>query len=187
MLAEVLEDGRERFAAKCDVLMPIYEYACPKCCVVFNFLSKKVNPAGSPRCPKCAHRKLTKQMSRFAMVQPRSSGVDPETRPLPDGMPGFDDPKMVRAMAEMEQETMALDHDNPRHLARILKKLKAILPASTLPKEFDQAVKRLEGGEDPETLEAEMGPVLDELMGGNERPGKRSSQSYTHDPGLYDF
>ena len=92
-----------------------------------------------------------------------------------------------RKMAEMEQEALTLDQDNPRDLARILKRLRGVLPSSTLPKEFDQAVKRLEGGEDPEKLEAEMGPVFDELMRRNQRPGKRSPQDYSHDPGLYDF
>ena len=47
--------------------MPIYEYACPKCRVIFNFLSKRINPDRLPVCPKCGNKKMTKQMSRFAM------------------------------------------------------------------------------------------------------------------------
>ena len=49
--------------------MPIYEYACPKCRVIFNFLSKRVNPDRTPACPKCGNRKMIKQMSRFAMTR----------------------------------------------------------------------------------------------------------------------
>ena len=47
--------------------MPIYEYACPKCRVIFNFLSKRIKPDRLPVCPKCGNKKMTKQMSRFAM------------------------------------------------------------------------------------------------------------------------
>jgi len=47
--------------------MPIYEYACPKCRVIFNFLSKRMTPDRLPTCPKCGNKKMTKQVSRFAM------------------------------------------------------------------------------------------------------------------------
>ncbi len=47
--------------------MPIYEYACPECRVIFNFLSKRINPDRLPVCPKCGNKKMTKHMSRFAM------------------------------------------------------------------------------------------------------------------------
>ena len=33
--------------------MPIYEFACPDCRKIFNFLSKRLQPAGPPACPKC--------------------------------------------------------------------------------------------------------------------------------------
>ena len=49
--------------------MPIYEFACPKCRRIFSFLSKRVNPDRQPVCPKCGHKKLSKQVSRFAMTQ----------------------------------------------------------------------------------------------------------------------
>ncbi len=35
--------------------MPIYEYACPKCRVIFNFLSKRIKPDRLPVCPKCGN------------------------------------------------------------------------------------------------------------------------------------
>ena len=56
--------------------MPIYEFSCPKCRVIFNFLSKRINPERVPACPKCGHKKMAKQMSRFAM----SKGLKEEGR-----------------------------------------------------------------------------------------------------------
>jgi putative FmdB family regulatory protein len=47
--------------------MPIYEFACPKCRKIFNFLSKRMNPDQPPTCPKCGNKKMVKQLSRFAM------------------------------------------------------------------------------------------------------------------------
>jgi len=47
------------------------------------------------------------------------------------------------------------------------------------------AIKRLEAGEDPEKIEADMGDVLGDFMGGNE--GGAGDGGYTHDSGLYDF
>jgi len=49
--------------------MPIYEFACPKCRRIFNFLSKRLNPARPPACPKCGNKKMVKQISRFAMTK----------------------------------------------------------------------------------------------------------------------
>ena len=49
--------------------MPIYEFACPKCRRIFSFLSKRVNPDRLPVCPKCGNKKMSKQVSRFAMTK----------------------------------------------------------------------------------------------------------------------
>lgn len=46
--------------------MPIYEYFCKDCNVIFNFMSAKVAPLTVPDCPKCHSRTLTKILSTFA-------------------------------------------------------------------------------------------------------------------------
>ena len=57
------------------------------------------------------------------------------------------------------------------------------MPPGSVPKELDTAIKRLEAGEDPEKIEADMGDVLGDFMGG----GAGGSGGYTHDSGLYDY
>ncbi len=170
--------------------MPIYEFACPKCRKIFNFLSKKVAPSRLPSCPKCGHRKLTKQVSAFAMTRglkapPASGGGEagPDSPPMPD----MDDPRMMRAMAEMERDMEHLDENNPRHMALMLKKMKDLIPAGSVPKDFDVAIKRLEAGEDPEKIEQDMGDVLGGLMGGEEDGPGAPGGDYSHDSGLYDM
>ena len=161
--------------------MPIYEFACPKCRRIFSFLSKRVNPDRLPVCPKCGNKKLTKEMSRFAMTRGLS-----ESGPSDEGagpMPDMNDPRIERAMAEMERDLGNLDENNPKHMAHMMRKMKDILPPGSVPKELEVAIKRLEAGEDPEKIEEDMGDVFGELMGGDGGGGG----GYARDEGLYDY
>jgi putative FmdB family regulatory protein len=168
--------------------MPIYEYACPKCRVIFNFLSKRVNPDRLPVCPKCGNKKMTKQVSRFAMSrglkEPAAKGAETEGGEPP--MPDFEDPRVERAMMDLERDMEQLDENNPRHMAHMIRKMKDLMPAGTVPKELDIAIKRLEAGEDPEKIEADMGDLLGDFMGGEEGPGGAGGP-YQRDGGLYDY
>jgi putative FmdB family regulatory protein len=164
--------------------MPIYEFACPKCRVVFNFLSKRMKPDGLPTCPKCGNRKMVKQMSQFAMTRGLK---EPAAGPMgeePGGsMPDMDDPRLMQAMSEIERDMEHMDENNPRHLAQMMKKMKDVMPPGTMPKEMDVAIKRLEAGEDPEKIEADMGDVFGDVMG----EGGGGGGGYSKDAGLYDY
>ena len=164
--------------------MPIYEFACPKCRRIFSFLSKRLKPDRLPVCPKCGHKKLSKQVSAFALSrglkEPAAAASGPgddEGGPMPD----MDDPRIMRAMGEMERDMEHLDENNPKHMAHMLRKMKDIMPAGTMPKEMDIAIKRLEAGEDPEKIEADMGDGLGDLMGGPEGAGGAGGGGDTKD------
>jgi putative FmdB family regulatory protein len=165
--------------------MPIYEFACPKCRVIFNFFSKRINPEHPPKCPKCGRKNLTKQMSRFAMTKGIKE-TDPSDSPAGDdqGGPNMDDPRVIQAMSELEKDMDNLDENNPKHMAHMMRKMKDMMPAGSIPKEFDTAIKRLEAGEDPEKIEADMGDLFGELMGGE---GSSAGGGYSHDSNLYDY
>jgi putative FmdB family regulatory protein len=164
--------------------MPIYEFACPKCRKVFSFLSKRMNPDRLPVCPKCGNKNLKKEMSRFAMTrglaEPAGGSGGGDEGPMPD----LDDPRVARAMVDMEKDMAHLDENNPKHMAHMMRKMKDIMPAGAMPKELDIAIKRLEAGEDPEKIEEDMGDVLGDLMGGEGGPG---GGGYMKDEGLYDY
>src|SRR5439155_1608994 len=93
--------------------MPIYEFACPKCRVIFNFLSKRINPDRAPVCPKCGNKRMEKQLSPFAM--PRGA-KEPSAADGPEGegadMPDMDDPRVMRAMSELERDMEHMDENN---------------------------------------------------------------------------
>lgn len=85
-------------------------------------------------------------------------------------------------MAEMERDMEHLDENNPRHMAHMMRKIKDVLPSGALPKEFETAIKRLEAGEDPEKIEADMGDIFGDMMEGTSDGG-----GYMKDEGLYDY
>jgi putative FmdB family regulatory protein len=166
--------------------MPIYEFACPKCRRIFSFLSKRVNPSRLPVCPKCGSKKMSRQISRFALTRGLPEPVAKDEMasgeaPLPD----FEDPRVERAMMEMERDMEYLDENNPRHMAHMMKKMKDLMPPGLVPKELDTAIKRLEAGEDPEKIEADLGDVLGDFMGGG--GSGAGNGGYTKDSGLYDY
>ena len=165
--------------------MPIYEFACPKCRRIFSFLSKRMNPDRLPTCPKCGNKRLQKQLSRFAMVRGASEPGADEPAGAPP-MPDLDDPRVERAMREMERDMSHLDENNPRHMAHMMRKMKDLMPEGSIPKEIDVAIRRLEKGEDPEKIEADMGDVLGDFMG-EAGGGPGGAGDYTRDSGLYEY
>jgi hypothetical protein len=70
-------------------------------------------------------------------------------------------------------------------MAHMMKKMKDLMPPGSVPKELDTAIKRLEAGEDPEKIEADLGDVLGDFIGGPEGGG--GSGGYTKDSSLYDY
>ena len=166
--------------------MPIYEFACPKCRKIFSFLSKRMNPDRLPVCPKCGNKKMSKQVSRFATTRGlKEPAARTEAEDGGPPVPDMDDPRVERAMMEMERDLEHLDENNPKHMAHMMRKMKDLMPPGSVPKELDVAIKRLEAGEDPEKIEADMGDVLGDFMGGPE--GGAGGGGYTKDSGLYDY
>ncbi len=76
-------------------------------------------------------------MSRFAMsrnLKEPAAKTESETGEPP--MPDFDDPRVERVMAEMERDMEHLDENNPKHMAHMMRKMKDLMPAGTMPKEL---------------------------------------------------
>ena len=166
--------------------MPIYEFACPKCRKIFSFLSKRMKPDRLPVCPKCGNKKMSKQVSRFATTRGlKEPAARTEAEDGGPPMPDMYDPRVERAMMEMEHDLEHLDENNPKHMAHMMRKMKDLMPPGSVPKELDVAIKRLEAGEDPEKIEEDMGDLLGDFMGGPEGGGGEGG--YTRDAGLYDY
>jgi putative FmdB family regulatory protein len=140
--------------------MPIYEFYCSHCHRVFNFLSRTVAPSKTPDCPRCHRPDLARRASAFAISKGRKE--EPAAAPeAPDFPPGFDEAKLERAMSALAQDAESIDENDPRQGARLMRQVfeAAGLPVGT---GMDEALKRMESGEDPEKVEAEMGDVFEE-------------------------
>lgn len=161
--------------------MPIYEFHCTPCNTVFSFFSSGVNTAKIPACPKC-RRPLKRQMSVFAKGS-RGKGEEG------DGMPSMDEVKMEKAMAMLAGEAEKIGGDDPRQAVQLMRKLTDVTGLS-LGSGMEEALNRLEKGEDPDRIEAEMGDLLDGeepfLTGGKgNRDGRKTKPSV--DETLYDL
>ncbi len=131
--------------------MPIYEFHCSKCNTIFNFFSRTVNTKKIPHCPKCRDVKLSRQVSRFAVVG-RASEAEDEDFPV-------DESRMEKAMEMMAREAEGINEDDPRQAARLMRRLTE-MTGMELNQGMEEALCRMERGEDPEQIEAEMGDLI---------------------------
>lgn len=139
--------------------MPVYEFYCSDCHAIFNFLSRQVNTDRRPTCPRCGRPELERQVSRFAISKNR-----PEADA--DGLPaGMDEEKMEQVMMSLAGEMEGVDESDPQSMARFMRRFTEVT-GMELGGEAQEAMRRLEAGEDPERIEAEMS----NLFGDDENP-----------------
>lgn len=139
--------------------MPIYEFYSPDTHKIYSFYARRLGMNRLvPRCPDGAGLRMQRQASRFAVVgrakEPEAGG---------EAADEFDDPRMERAMEQMEREFAGLDDTNPdpRQLGHLMRRM-AELTGESVPEAFHEMVGRLERGEDPEKLEEEYGEMMDD-------------------------
>jgi putative FmdB family regulatory protein len=156
--------------------MPIYEFYCADCNTIFNFFSGTVNTEKRPACPRCGRETLERFLSRFSTLR-RGKGKESDEDDFP--LPDMDESKMEQAMATLAQEADSVDEEDPRQAAQLMRKLSSMTGLNLGPA-MEEALQRMESGEDPEQIEAEMGDLLEEVdpftmgtkKGGTKRGGR---------------
>jgi putative FmdB family regulatory protein len=143
--------------------MPIYEFYCKGCHTIYNFFSRSINTRKRPQCPRCKTETLERQMSSFALTG-RAKG-DEQTDDPP-----IDESKMEQAMQMLAGEAERIPEDDPRQAANLMRKLTR-MTGLELGDGMEEALQRMESGEDPEQIEAEMGDILE-----NEEPFQAAAQ-----------
>ncbi len=133
--------------------MPIYEFYCQDCNTIFNFFSKTVNTTKRPKCPGCKTKTLSRQLSAFAFTGKAKEDGDADDLP-------FDENKMEKAMHMLAGEADKINEDDPRQAANLMRKLSDMTGLEMGPG-MTEALKRMEAGEDPDAIEAEMGDLLE--------------------------
>ena len=164
--------------------MPIYEFYCPDCHTIFNFFSRRINTTAEPGCPKCQKRSLTRRVSLFSVTGRASeeNGMDD----LP-----FDESKMEKAMEVLSRQAENIDENDPRQAANLMRKL-SDMTGLELGAGMQEALDRMEKGEDPESLEAEMGDLLENedpfILPGKKGKGLKANRPEpTRDDTLYEL
>jgi putative FmdB family regulatory protein len=107
--------------------MPIYEYRCDRCRRVTSVLTTRISEKVEAVCDKCGSKKMSRLMSRFAM--PRSE----ESR--------------LEALADPSR-LGDVDENDPKSLARMMKRMGTEMGDEFSGPEFDEAVEQMESGGD---------------------------------------
>lgn len=136
--------------------MPIYEFYCEDCNVIYNFYSSRINTSTIPECPKCDNKELSKQISKFATL--RSKGEESEED---EQFAGLDETKMEHAFESLMKDAESINEDDPRQMAALMRKFTQQTGVN-LGDSMEEAISRMEAGEDPEQVEKEMGDLLNE-------------------------
>ena len=132
--------------------MPIYEYYCKPCHTIFNFLSRRVNTTAQPACPKCGGE-LRRKPSTFTTIGKAKKGEEA------DFIPEFDESKMERVLAGLAKEAGNMNENDPRQMAQLMRKFSQQTGIS-LGDGMEEAISRMEAGDDPDKIEQDMGGLL---------------------------
>jgi putative FmdB family regulatory protein len=134
--------------------MPIYEFYCTYCNTIFNFFSPRINTEKKPLCPDCNKVPLDRIISRFSVSKGAKEQDDM-------GIPELDERKVQKAMSFLEKEAGNLNEDDPKQAAHLMRKL-FNTTGINLGSEMEEALRRMEAGEDPDKIEEEMGDIISE-------------------------
>ncbi len=93
-------------------------------------------------------------MSSFAVLRGAKEENDMD-------MPDIDESKLERAMGMLAKGAENMDEEDPRQAANLMRQLSDMTGLDMGPG-MEEALKRMEAGEDPEKIEAEMGDLLEE-------------------------
>lgn len=133
--------------------MPIYEFFCDDCNTIFNFFSKTINTRKRPKCPRCKVKTLERRMSAFAIAGRAKEAGESDDLPI-------NEDKMEQAMQMLAGEADHINEDDPRQAANLMRKL-SNMTGLELGAGMEEALRRMEKGEDPEQIESEMGDLLE--------------------------
>jgi len=172
--------------------MPVYEFLCEDCNRVFSFLARTAGASRrKPRCPKCGGTKMSRCLSRFAVA--RKSASTPSSKETDGAAAGSGDmagaeassvpdmdPRMEAAMEDLARDFENIDENNLRQVAAAMRRLSAAT-GEPLDPAMDEAVRRLEAGEDPEKVEEAMADAFPEGSASD------AGGTPTRDGGLYDL
>jgi len=137
--------------------MPVYEYYCPECHLIMQFFSRVVTTSRVPVCPHCLQKILQRKPSRFGYTWHSSS----DSGQMSAEFAGIDENQFALALQSMEQELAAVDQNDPKASAVLLRRFSE-KNGLEITETMQEALQRMESGEDPEIIEQQLGGALGE-------------------------
>jgi hypothetical protein len=139
--------------------MPIYEYYCPQNHTIYQFYAKTLAQGQTvPKCPDNPEFRMQKLVSAFAVT--RGGRKDDATQGAAGAPEASDHPaedaRMEAAMSAMESEFAHVDENDPRAMARMMRRMSE-LTGEKIDGEMEEVVRKLEEGADPDSLEEQLG------------------------------
>jgi hypothetical protein len=151
--------------------------------MLFNFFSRSVNTSKRPQCPKCKTNRLSRRMSSFAVTGRAKEGDEMDDLPI-------DESKMEQAMQMLAGEAEKMDQEDPKQAANLMRKL-TDMTGLEMGAGMQEALKRMEQGEDPEQIEKEMGDILENEepfeLAARRKGGNLKTSAPLKDETLYDL
>jgi putative FmdB family regulatory protein len=135
--------------------MPIYEYRCADCARKVSVFFRSFSAVADPVCPRCGGTRLTRLMSRVAIH--RGASADGAGEDFGDGDGDFDG------------FLDGVDENDPRSVARAMRRMSDEMGEPIEP-EMQEALTRMEAGEDPERVMASLDEQIGEGEGGDADP-----------------
>jgi len=188
--------------------MPIYEYYCPDNNRIYSFYARTLAQGQTtPRCPDNPAFRMKKILSPFAVPGRARKAQDEKPGaggPGDAGGGAAGDARMEAAMSAMEGEFANVDENDPRAMARVMRRMSEVT-GERLDGEMEEVVRKLEEGADPDELEDQMGDTMGAPdddpygggMGGEDKPPADPREPRhrfrlhrgppTRDPKLYDY
>jgi putative FmdB family regulatory protein len=164
--------------------VPIYEFYCKKCNTIYKFFSRTINTEKIPNCPKCKDIKLKRNISLFATISGKR-----EDNSADETIPQLDESRLEKALSMLANEADKDIDEDPRRAAMLMRRLSDAAGLKMGPG-MEEALRRLEKGEDPEKIEEEMGDILEEeepfSLETKDRRGSKKTKPKTDDT-LYEL
>jgi len=166
--------------------MPMYEFLCNNCNVIFTFFSRSINTSSTPPCPRCHKDSLSRMVSQFAFTG-KVKGSDENTGDDPMSSLNLDESKMEQAIEALASEAESINEDDPRQAANLMRKLTS-MTGLKLGDKMEEALSRMEAGADPDEIEQQMGDIDENDLfktGGSKNAGRKNRPS--RDEKIYDM
>ncbi len=118
--------------------------------MIFNFLASRIDTETRPDCPKCGRAQIERQVSLFAAIG-RARKEEP--------FAGMDENRMEHALESLMREAGTVNNEDPRQLASLMRTF-SDRTGINLGDHMEEAIARMEKGDDPDQIEKEMGDLL---------------------------